>query len=293
MNEMLTTRELSELLRLNEKKVYQLVRDGNVPRVRIAGKWLFPRSHVMRWIDENVERERDIFFAGSDDVLFCRLLALYSRENVPEAIAFYAPVGSAGGVEALVHGKCQACCVHILDMATGEYNIPYVKSRLGNRQLSVITLWHRKQGIIIRRGNPLGIRNVKDLAGRNIRFVGRNKGSGTRLLADYLFREAEFSEEEHPRETAVVDSHMETAMKIFFEEADCGLGIEYVARPLGLDFIPLKDERFDLVVPGELMSTAPMRRFLDYLEPSSLSRITRNMPGYDVQEAGKIVYSDM
>ena len=290
-NEMLTTRELSELLRLNEKKVYQLVRDGNVPRVRIAGKWLFPRNHVLRWIDENVQRERDIFIVGSDDVLLARLLAMYSRENLPEALAFYAPVGSAAGVQALVQGKCQACCVHILDLATGEYNIPYLKTHLGDHHLAVITLWHRRKGMIVKAGNPLGIRSIGDLSAGGVRFIGRNRGSGTAVLLEYLSREAGLGESERPREIGTADSHMDTAMKVFFGEADCGLGIEYVAHPLGLDFIPLKDERFDLVIPGELLSTAPMKRFIGCLDPSSLSRLTRNIPGYDVREAGKIIYS--
>ena len=82
MDEMLTTRELAQLLRLNEKKVYQLVRDGTVPRVCIAGKSLFPRNHVMRWIDENIQRQKDILIVGSDDVLLSQLLSAYSRENI-------------------------------------------------------------------------------------------------------------------------------------------------------------------------------------------------------------------
>ncbi|MCK9230378.1 MAG: helix-turn-helix transcriptional regulator [Syntrophales bacterium] len=291
MNEMLTTKELSEMLRLNEKKVYQLVRDGNVPRVRIAGKWLFPRNHITRWIDENVERERDISIAGSDDVLLSRLLARYSRENLPEALAFYAPVGSIAGIHALVQGKCQACCAHILDLETGEYNIPYVKRHLGDHHLSVIALWRRKQGLIVKAGNPKGIKGIRDLAAEDVRFVGRNKESGTAVLFEYLVRQEGLNDNNRPRNTGTVDSHMETAMTVFFEEADCGLGIEYVTHPLGLEFIPLKDERFDLVIPGELVATAPMKRFIEFLEPSSLSKLTRNIPGYDVREAGKIIYS--
>lgn len=94
MKELLTTRELADFLRLNEKKVYELIRDGNIPHVKIAGKWLFPKDHVLRWIDENVHRERDILIAGSDDILFSRLLSLCSGENFPESLIFYAPVGS-------------------------------------------------------------------------------------------------------------------------------------------------------------------------------------------------------
>ena len=98
MEELLTTRELADLLRLNEKKVYQLVREGGIPHVRITGKWLFPKWHVLRWLEENVQREKDMLIVGSDDILLGRLLAIYSREKFPEALAYYSPVGSLKGI---------------------------------------------------------------------------------------------------------------------------------------------------------------------------------------------------
>lgn len=292
MDEMLTTRELAQLLRLNEKKVYQLVRDGTVPRVRIAGKWLFPRNHVMRWIDENVQRQKDILIVGSDDALLSRLLSAYSRENIPESIAYYAPVGSAKGVEALSRGKCQACSTHILDMETGEYNLPYLRRVLADQKYIVVNLWYRKQGLIIKKGNPLGLKGMRDCAEKGVRFAGRNKGSGTQVLAEYLLREEGLDEKADLKIIGPVDTHMEVALKVFFDEADAGLGIEYVTHPLGLDFIPLKDERLDLVVPKELWATFYMKRFIDLLDPAMVSTIARNLPGYDLKDTGKVIFSN-
>jgi excisionase family DNA binding protein len=130
MEELLTTRELADLLRLNEKKVYQLIRVGGIPHVRITGKWLFPKWHVLRWIDERVQREQDILIVGSDDILLGRLLALYSREGFPKSLAFYSPVGSLKGIQSLSQQKAQGCCVHLLDVETGEYNLTFLDRHL-------------------------------------------------------------------------------------------------------------------------------------------------------------------
>ncbi len=291
MNEMLTTRELAELLRLNEKKVYELVRDGTVPHVRIAGKWLFPRSHVMRWIDENVEREKDLHIVGSDDFLLTRLLSLYSRENIPESCAYYASIGSIEGVQALSQGKGQACCAHILDAETGEYNLPFIRRVMSDQHYVITNLWYRKQGLIVKKGNPLGIKNMEDVAAKKARFVARNKGSGTRILFEYLTGQKDLAEEMF-RPVSTVDTHLEVALKVLFDEADTGLGIEYVTHPLGLDFIPLKDERFDLVAPRELWLTRTMKRFKECLDPDRIRKISKNLPGYDLKDTGKVIFSN-
>jgi len=291
VDEMLTTRELAQLLRLNEKKVYQLVRDGTVPRVRVMGKWLFPRNHVMRWIDENVQRQKDILIVGSDDILLSQLLSAYSRENISESIAYYAPVGSLKGIEALLHGKCQACAAHILDMETGDYNLPYLQRTLAGRKYCVFNLSHRKQGLIVKKGNPLGLRGMRDCSEKGVRFAGRNIGSGTQVLLDYLLRQDGLEEKNGIKITGTSDTHMEVASKVFFDEADAGLGIEYVTHPLGLDFIPLKDERLDLVIPQELWATFYIKRFIDYLKPATVTKISQNLPGYDLKDTGKLIFS--
>lgn len=291
MNEILTTRELSELLRLNEKKVYELVRDGTIPRVRIAGKWLFPKNHVMRWIDENVQREKDIMIVGSDDILLTRLLSLYSRKNTPESVAYYAPVGSAEGIRALARGKGHICCTHILDLETGEYNLPFLRRTLTNQKYIVVNLWRRRQGLIVKKGNPLGIKGVGSLVEKNARFVNRNEGAGTCLLFNYLLYECGVDQHTGPRVVQTVDTHLEVALKVFFDEADAGLGIEYVASLIGLDFIPLKDERFDLVVPKELWNTSVIKRFMGYVDPAFIRGISRNLSGYDLTDAGTVIFS--
>lgn len=291
MEELMTTKELADLLRLNEKKIYQLVRDGNIPHIKVAGKWLFPRQHISRWIDENVQRERDLNIVGSDDLLMSRLLSLYSRENFPESLAYYSSVGSMRGIKALSQKKGQACCTHILDIDTGEYNLPVLSRVLLPRQYVVLNLWYREQGLIVRKGNPLHLKTLADIAEKKVLFVNRNEGSGTRTLLEYLMRRNNLKEADIVGFGNVADTHLEVALKVFFEEADAGLGIEYVAHLFSLDFIPVKKERFDLVVPGELWATSVIQDFISYIRPEIISKLSQSLPGYDLRDTGKILFN--
>jgi putative molybdopterin biosynthesis protein len=290
MEELLTTKELADFLRLNEKKVYQLIKEGGVPHVRIAGKWLFPKGHVMRWIDERVQRERDVHMVGSDDILLARLLALYSREQFPQSLTFYSPIGSLKGIQALSHKKGQACCTHLLDVETGTYNLPFLNRYLASQQYVVVNLCHRQQGLIVKEGNPLGIKALEDVVQKGFRVINRNEGSGTRVLCEYLLREKGLEGQEIAGFNDEVNTHVEVALKVLLGEADVGMGIEYVAHLFSLTFIPLREERFDLVVPRELWPTQLMKGFLSYVDPLSIQRIAHTLPGYDLKDTGKVIF---
>ncbi len=290
--ELLTTKELAGFLRFNEKKIYQLVRDSGIPHVKIAGKWLFPRRHVLRWIDEQVQREKDVLIVGSDDALMTRLVSLYSQENFPESQAFYSSVGSLKGIQSLMRMKGQACCTHILDIETGVYNLPILERMLSPQRYVVIHLWCREQGLIVAKGNPLGIKTLEDIAEKGARFINRNVGSGTRVLIDYLMKERGLDGREITGFTTEQDSHIGVAQRVFFGEADVGVGIEYVTHLLGLDFIPLREENFDLVIPEALWSTVPIKRFVSYLDPARIKGLSANLPGYNLKDTGKLAFQN-
>lgn len=287
--ELLTTKELADFLRLNEKKIYQLVKESGIPHVRIAGKWPFPKDHILRWIDENVQRKKDIHIIGSDDMLLTRLLAFYSSENFPGSLAFYSSVGSLRGIHALSGKKGQACCTHLLDMETGEYNLPILSRILSPAQYVVVNLWYRKQGLIVKKGNPLSIKAIGDVIEKKARFINRNEGSGTRVLLEYFLGAKDLDEKDIIGFTDVVNTHLEVAISVFFGEADTGLGIEYVTHLLPVDFVPLQEERFDLVVPKELWSTSVMKKFISYIEPMKISKLSHNLPGYNLKDTGKLM----
>jgi excisionase family DNA binding protein len=290
MDELLTTKELAALLRLNEKKIYQLIREGGIPHVRITGKWLFPKWHVLRWIEERVQREQDILIAGSDDILLGKVLALYSKDRFPGSLIFYSPVGSLKGIECLSRNKAQASCIHVLDTETGQYNLPFLNRQLAPQGYVVVNLWYRRQGLIVKKGNALGIRSLDDVVKKKVRFINRNKGSGTRVLFEYLLGQKGFEEREIVAFDEEVDTHLEVGLQVLFDEADVGLGIEYVSHLLSMDFIPLQEERFDLVIPKELWPTRVMKEFVGSIDPARIRRLSRSLPGYNLKDAGKVLF---
>jgi excisionase family DNA binding protein len=292
MKELLTTKELADFLRLNEKKIYQLVRDAGVPHVRIAGKWLFPRDHIERWIDEEVHREKNILLVGSDDMLMSRLLAHFSQRHMEETLVFYSPVGSLNGIKALAERKGHACCTHLLDVDTGEYNLPFLRRYLAHTHYVVVNLWYRRQGLVVPKGNPRNIGSLVDIVATGARFVNRNKGSGTRLLTEYVAGEGGLAEKDIVGFDDEANSHMEVALRVLYGQADAGLGIEYLAHVFPLDCIPLREEQFDLVVPKELWPTQVLQRFIAYIDPVAIGRLSDTLAGYDLRDTGKVVFEN-
>ena len=285
MEELLTTKEVARLLRLNEKKVYQLIQEGEIPHVKIGGKWLFPKNDLLKWVRERTEREKDLFFGGSDDPLLGRFFAAYSEFKGFETIVFYSAIGSEAGIISLSKGKVQGACCHLYDPETGEYNIPFLKRRLPTGSFRVVTLWHRRQGLLVKKGNPLSIKTIRDLAKPKVKFINRNAHSGTRILFDTLIKKEGIAPDEIQGYYQEVNSHIEVGIKVFSGEADVGLGLEYIAHLFALDFIPLIEERFDLVISEEIWETKKMKDFLLFLSSKSFLP----PPGYSFRESGKII----
>jgi len=281
----LTTKEVARLLRLNEKKVYQLIQEGEIPHIKIGGKWLFPKNDLLKWVRERTEREKDLFFGGSDDPLLGRFFAAYSEFKGFETIVFYSAIGSEAGIISLSKGKVQGACCHIYDPETGEYNLPFLKRWLPVDSFRVVTLWHRRQGLLVKKGNPLGIKAIRDLARPKVKFVNRNPHSGTRILFDTFIKKEGVIPNEIRGYNQEVNSHIEVGIKVFSGEADVGLGLEYIAHLFTLDFIPLIEERFDLVISEEIWETKKIKDFLSFLSSKSFSP----PPGYSFRESGKII----
>lgn len=286
MEELLTTKEVAKLLRINEKKIYELIKREGIPSVRISGKWLFPKRELMGWLKERVELGRDLLLVGSDDPLIMKLLGEYARKKDFQSVVFYSAIGSEAGLRCLKEGKADGCCCHMLDVESGEYNIPFLKRSFREGEVVAVVLWYRRQGLILKKGNPLGIKSLKDLTAKGVRFVNRKPGSGTRLLVDWVLNREGIKPEELKGYQEEVPSHLEVALRVLLGEADVGIGIEYVAHLFDLDFLPLQEERFDLVLSERVWGT---RKIKDFLEFVLQSQKTLLLPGYSFRDLGKII----
>lgn len=298
--EMLTTKEVAEYLSINEKQVYRLIKEKKIPATRITGKWLFPKGLIDEWImksaresviipDKQGAKENQVVIAGSND-LALELLAKNSTIQHPRYTFSISNIGSLAGLIALQNGNCHISASHLLDQETGEYNSSFINKHFPEMKIVALNLAHREQGLIVKKGNPLGINTLKHLANKKITYINRQEGSGTRVLLDYRIKENGIDPADIRGYSRIAYTHMEVALEIFSGSANAGLGIFAVARQLDLDFIPLATERFDLIIPTENYTSKAVKTLRSVLGSDEFKTNMAQLGGYDTRDTGKIVY---
>lgn len=196
-------------------------------------------------------------------------------------------VGSMGGLMALHRGEAHMAPIHLLDEATGEYNISYVK-KMFNEPMALIKGVHRIQGIMVKKGNPLGIKGIGDLTG-DVRYVNRQRGAGTRVLFDYRLKEEGIdvtSISGYEREMA---THMAVAAAVSSDSADAGMGVLSAAQAMGLDFIEVGVEEYDFAIPQRFLELPYIKAFIEILQSEEFKARLEELGGYGIAEAGTIV----
>jgi molybdate-binding protein len=221
-----------------------------------------------------------LIFSGSHD-LALEGIAEYLQERVN---ILSMPVGSLDGLVNLRQGFCQMSGSHLLD-ESGEYNTPFVRHIFPDHDMEIITLAHRTQGLIVARGNPNGIKKLIDIAKPGIRFVNRNVGSGTRLWLDSELRKLKIPIDTIHGYDISVKTHTEAAMLIGTNRADVSLGLQAAAHQHGLDFLPLFEERYDLVLPRE--NETILSPLLNYLQTASFRSQLNMLTGYNSARSGE------
>jgi putative molybdopterin biosynthesis protein len=234
------------------------------------------------------EIDTAIVVVGSHDLLLDVCADLLRRENPLQTIAS-SHVGSLAGLVALAHGECHLAGSHLFDPASGTHTVPYVREHLAGVPVRIVRLAMRRQGFIVRSGNPRGIRDWSDLTRTDVTFVNRQRGAGTRVLLDVRLAElgvdpsliAGYAREE--------PTHVAIAAAVAGGVADVGLGIEAAAVRLGLDFVPLENEPFDLVVAEAHAGHPGVRALLELIRSEEFRREASRLPGYDVSRSGELV----
>jgi molybdopterin molybdotransferase/putative molybdopterin biosynthesis protein len=225
---------------------------------------------------------------GSHD-LTLDLLASELRRSNPTLTLASSNVGSLGGLLALSRGEAHLAGTHLLDEATGEYNLAFIRRYVQGCAVVVVNLVHRVQGFIVPPGNPKAVSALADLARPEITFVNRQRGSGTRVLLDYLLKQQAISPEQIAGYGREEFTHLAVAAAVAGGRVDVGLGVLSAARALGMDFIPLQNEQYDLVIPQEFYASDLLQPLLHLIRSAAVKQQVAALGGYDVSCMGEVV----
>ncbi len=199
-------------------------------------------------------------------------------------------VGSMGGLMAIKKGSCHMAGSHLLDPEDGSYNISYLKKYLPREKLWVINLVMREQGFILPKGNPKGIKGLEDFKNKELSFINRQAGSGTRILLDYRLKALGINCSEISGYNNEEYTHMSVAVAVLSGRADAGLGIHAAAKALDLDFIPIVTEEYDLIIPDRFFNTDKVQILMETIKTDSFKKRVEALGGYGTKKTGEIIF---
>jgi len=231
--------------------------------------------------------EHTVVILGCDPAL--ELLGAHVTRRYPAFRLMWVQRGSLAALRMLGRGEAHAAGTHLWDPESGEYNLPYIRRELAGRRVVVVTLSQWQQGLIVARGNPKGITGPADLARQDLTIANSEAEAGSRTMLDIWLRQAGIDPHWVRGYAREVLSHAEVAEAVASGAADVGPGILAVARALGLDFLPLQEERYDLVIPAEFLNAAPVQAVLDIAVSAPFQAELEVLGGYDSSRTGTVV----
>jgi putative molybdopterin biosynthesis protein len=232
--------------------------------------------------------ERTLVVAGSHDMTL-DLIANLLKKRDPKVDLASSNVGSLGGLLALKKGNAHLAGSHLLDTESGEYNISYLHRYLRGVEVYLVNLVHREQGLFVAPGNPKSIKGLEDLSLDGVRFVNRQAGSGTRILLDWKLTQLGIDPARIDGYEREEYTHMAVAVDVLSGSADAGMGIHAAAQALGLDFMPVTTERYDLVIPAVHYHNSLVQGLLEVIATQEFKDQVAAMGGYDLRETGRVI----
>jgi putative molybdopterin biosynthesis protein len=300
--EMMSTKEVARYLGVHEKQVYALVKSKRIPSTRITGKWVFPKRLIDEWIEthakQGLEKAREksarmsgaLLACGSNDPIL-DMLQTTMKKTYPEFLILSANTGSTEGLKALNSGYTDLAWSHLLDPKSGQYNIPFLPAYVPDVKAVVVNLFHRELGLIMAPKNPFSIKGFEDLSKKGVRLVNRQKGSGTRVLLDHHLKQLKIPPSKLEGYDKEVYTHFEVGLSILSKEADVGIATIAVAKLLGLPFIPIAKESFDMILEQKTFFHKGIQTFIEVLNSKEFRQRVEPIGAYDFKDSGKILYS--
>lgn len=222
------------------------------------------------------------------------MVVIGSNDLVIDVIGEHVPltsahVGSTGGIVAMQKGECHIAPIHLLDPATGTYNVPAVRKYFPNEKMTLVKGVGRTQGLMLPKGNPLGIASFEDAVKRRLRFANRQRGAGTRILTDYLLQKLGTDGRALKGYDKEFSTHLAVGMAVESGAADFGMGVGSAANILGLDFIPVYDEEYDFLIRESSLSDGRVQAFINYISGEDFHNRLVAFGDYTAPHTGEIV----
>ncbi len=288
-SEYLTTRELAELLRIKERKVYDLAASGKVPCSRATGKLLFARTHINAWLANNssglsitAPKQRANIFLGSHDPLLEWAL-MESRSGLA---SFFD--SSFDGLKRYQNHEGIATGLHIFDAASNQWNVPVIAERFSHEPAVLVEWAWRNRGLIVASGTRNDYKDITSLSGK--RFVPRQPEAGSQQLFNHLLTAAGMKSDQLEL-TATARGETYAAQAVQENKADAAFGLEALARQYQLDFIPLIKERFDLLVDRHFWFEPPMQNLLSFCAQKPFRTRAAELGGYNISNLGHVHFN--
>lgn len=303
---LLTPEEAAQILKISRYTVYKLIERGEIPARRLGNRKIrIDYDSLMQYlqgdsfekkpagsvdIDKNADKKNSFTYIGSHDLSIELLKDFLSHGSSIQLQTYFK--GSMAGLFALFQREAQFTGIHLWDGESQDYNLPFIKYMLPAENYIVVNLVQRVQGFMVTCGNPLNINSWEDVTRKDLRFVNRQRGSGTRLRFDQFLSVNKILASQIQGYSNEESTHAGVAFKIANGDADVGIGIQLAAQRLGLDFIPLFKERFDLVTLKEYENRQEWQQILKVINSAAFQRAIEQQAGYDISLTGTIVYKN-
>ncbi len=290
----MSVRQVSSYLHLNEKKVYALVKDGNIPATKITGKWMFPKELVDKWILDSTHNgllHDRLIISGSDDPLLQQVIHAYSQQLGNKALITYSATGTRGGLDLLNACRVDACCMHWGPEKESHQRHPsLIQQYRKHHQWVIVRLFKREQGFIY---DPARLQppqnDIDQLFDPTLRWSLRPDGSGSqRFVLEVLSRHG--INEDDLNASSLALSEAEAACAITLDKADVAIATRATANAFKLEFISLGWQAFDLVIPRNIWFRHLLQTLLQRLQDDAAIELAQRLGGYQLSQCGQLVW---
>ena len=300
--ENMSTKDVAEYLGINEKQVYLLIKSKSIPCTRVTGKWVFPKKLIDRWITTNAVKNGPfideamknttgaLFAAGSNDPILDILINRMQNGGRGKHI-FSCVTGSTEGVRLLGCGFTDIAWCHLSKPGTGEYDMNAIAELVPDKKVAIIQLFKRELGFISLQNSAADKISFTSIARDGLKFINRQKGSGTRILIEHFIESEEIDPGSIKDYNNEVNTHMEAGLNILSGSADAGVATSSVARILGLKFQPLIRESFDMMLLQQTFFREEVQMFIETLQSDRFRKMVSLLGNYDFTRSGKIIYT--